>query len=94
VTLAAKQIPRVLSRHHLLIGGEREPVLISALICGGVAISSMTIVAFVVCGTLWFTSLMVWRWMAKADPQMSRVYQRNLRYRGFYPAFSRPYRKQ
>ena len=92
MTLAAKPIPRVLSRHNLLMGGERELVLVSALLCAGVAVSSMTIVAALACGSLWLLSLAVFRWMAKADPQLSRVYQRHLKYRGYYPAFSRPYR--
>jgi type IV secretory pathway TrbD component len=94
LSLDAKPIPRVLSRHNLLIGGEREPVLLSALVFGGVAASSMTIVAFVICGLLWCMSLAVWRWMAKADPQLSRIYRRSLKYRGFYPAYSRPYRRK
>ena len=93
MTLHAKPIARVLSRHNLLIGGEREPVLVSALVCGGVALSSMTLIGFGVCGALWVCSLAVWRWMAKADPQMTLIYQRSLRFRGFYPAYSRPYRR-
>jgi type IV secretory pathway TrbD component len=92
--LDTKPIPRVLSRHNLLIGGERELVLISGLVCGGVAITSMTFLAFFVCGGLWWLALSLARWLAKADPQMTKVYQRNLKYRGYYPAFSRPYRRQ
>jgi type IV secretion system protein VirB3 len=91
--LVAKPIPRVLSRHNLLIAAEREPLLVSALVCGGVALASMTIMAFVVCGALWVGILSVLQWMAKADPQMSKVYIRNVKMRGYYPAFSRPYRK-
>jgi len=93
VTLAAKPIPRVLSRPHLLLGAEREPVLIAALLFGGVAVASMTIIAWVVCGGLWALALMIFQWVAKFDPQFSKVYVRNLRYRSHYPAFSRPYRK-
>jgi type IV secretory pathway TrbD component len=92
--LDAKPIPRVLSRHNLLIGGERECVLVSALICGGVALASMTFVAFIACGVLWIISLTLFRWLAKADPQMTTVYRRNLKYAGYYPAYSRPYRKK
>ena len=92
--LDAKPIPRVLSRHNLLIGGERECVLVSALICGGVALASMTLVAFIICGVLWIISLTLFRWLAKADPQMTMVYRRNLKYAGYYAAFSRPYRKK
>jgi len=93
LSLDAKPIPRVLSRHNLILGAEREPVLVTALMCGGVALSSMTIVAGVVCGVIWLASLALFRWMAKVDPQLTRVYQRNLKYRGYYPAASRPYRK-
>jgi type IV secretion system protein VirB3 len=93
VTLAAKPIPRVLSRHNLLLGGEREPVLVSALICGGVGLASMTFMALVVCGLLWLALLTVCRWMAKADPQMTKVYIRNVKLKGYYPAFSRPHRR-
>jgi len=46
-----------------------------------------------VCGVIWLLALTVARWMAKADPQLTKVYRRNLQYVGFYPAFSRPYRK-
>jgi type IV secretion system protein VirB3 len=30
--------------------------------------------------------------MAKADPQMSKVYLRQLQYQAYYPARSRPFR--
>ena len=90
--LSVKPIPRVLSRHNLILGGERKPVLLSALACGCVAVPTMNLVGIVTGTALWFASLQVWRWMAKADPQMSGVYIRSLKYRGYYPAFSRPYR--
>jgi type IV secretion system protein TrbD len=32
--------------------------------------------------------------MAKSDPQMTKVYIRQLKYRGYYPARSRPYRTE
>jgi type IV secretory pathway TrbD component len=91
--LLTKPIPRVLSRHQLLMGCEREPLLVSALIFGGVAVSSMTFVAFIICGSLWGLSLMIWRRCAKVDPYLVRIYQRSLRHPAYYPAFSRPYRK-
>lgn len=53
----------------------------------------MTIVAAVVCGLLWAGIIAVLRWMAKVDPQLISKYLRSLKYRGYYPAFSRPYRK-
>jgi type IV secretion system protein TrbD len=90
--LARRPIPRVLSRHNLILGGERNLVLTAALLTVGLGASAMNLTAIVVCTALWFAALAVFRWMAKADPQMSSVYRRSLNYRGFYPAFSRPYR--
>jgi type IV secretory pathway TrbD component len=91
--LAQKPIPRVLSRHNLILGGEREPVLVSALLCGCIGIPTMNFVGIITGSVLWIAALQAWRWMAKADPQMSSVYRRSLKYRGHYPAFSRPYRE-
>lgn len=91
--MTPKPIPRVLARRNLLFGGEREPVLLSAFLLAGVACTSMTIVAAVVCGLLWAGIIAVLRWMAKVDPQLISKYLRSLKYRGYYPAFSRPYRK-
>ena len=42
---------------------------------------------------LWLASLALLRRMAKADPLMRFVYQRQLLYRRYYPPHSRPYRK-
>jgi type IV secretion system protein TrbD len=83
---------RVLHRPALLLGGEREPVLMTLIIAGGLALSGMNLVSFAVGGGLWFLAIGAFRWMAKADPQMTKVYVRQLRYRGYYPARSRPYR--
>ena len=91
--LRQKPIPRVLSRHHLLMGAEREPLLVCAFTLGGVAMTSMNFVAALVCGALWLVALTALRWMAKVDPQMTLIYRRSLRYRRYYPAFSRPFRK-
>jgi type IV secretory pathway TrbD component len=83
---------RVLHRPATFLGGEREPALLVAVICGGLAATGMNVVAFTVAGGIWLAAMPLLRWVAKADPQMSRVYVRSLRYRGFYPPRSRPYR--
>jgi type IV secretion system protein VirB3 len=85
---------RVLHRPALLLGGEREPVLMTLIIAGGLALSGMNLVSFIVGGAVWFSAIAAFRWMAKADPQMTKVYVRQLKYRGYYPARSRPYRTQ
>jgi type IV secretion system protein VirB3 len=76
------------------LGGEREPALMTLIIAGGLAIAGMNTVSFLVGGALWFSAIPVLRWMAKADPQMTKVYLRQIKYRGYYPARSRPFRTE
>jgi type IV secretion system protein TrbD len=85
---------RVLHRPSLFLGGEREPALMTLIIAGGLAVAGMNTVSFLVGAALWFSAIPLLRWMAKADPQMTKVYVRNIRYRGYYPARSRPYRTE
>jgi type IV secretion system protein TrbD len=82
----------VLHRPSLFLGGEHAPALMTAIIAGGLAVSGMNTVSFVVGAAVWFGSIPLLRWMAKADPQMTKVYLRQLLYRGYYPARSRPWR--
>ena len=74
------------------MGGEREPTLIMAIVAGSLAVSGQNMVALAIAGVLWFGCIGIFRQIAKADPQMSRVYARHIKYRGYYPARSRPYR--
>jgi type IV secretion system protein TrbD len=85
---------RVLHRPALFLGGERELALMTLIIAGGLVVSGMNFVSFAVGGVLWFCSIPLFRWMAKSDPQMTKVYIRQLKYRGYYPARSRPYRTE
>jgi type IV secretion system protein VirB3 len=92
VSLRHLPFHRVLHRPSLFLGGEREPALMTLIIAGGLAVAGMNTVSFLVGGALWFSAIPTLRWMAKADPQMTKVYLRQLRYRGYYPARSRPFR--
>jgi type IV secretory pathway TrbD component len=85
---------RALNRPNLFMGGERELVLTSGLLCFGLGVSSVNLVTTVVGVMLWFVIIAFLRMMAKADPLMSRVYLRQLRYRLHYPPRSRPHRTQ
>ena len=85
---------RVLYRPSLFLGGEREPAMMTAIVAGGLAVSGMNTVSVVTGAVLWFGSLPLFRWMAKVDPQMTKVYLRQRRYRGYYPARSRPWRAE
>jgi type IV secretion system protein TrbD len=75
-------------------GGEREPALMTLIIAGGLAVSGMNTVSFLVGAALWFSAIPALRWMAKADPQMTKVYLRQIKYRAYYPARSRPFRTE
>jgi type IV secretion system protein VirB3 len=85
---------RVLHRPSLFLGGEREPALMTLIVAGGLAVAGMNTVSFLVGGALWFSAIPALRWMVKADPQMTRVYLQQLKYRGYYPARSRPFRTE
>jgi type IV secretion system protein VirB3 len=92
VSLRRTPIFRVLHRPRLFLGGEREPTLMMAIVAAGLAVSGQNLVTVAVAALLWFGSIGVFRQVAKADPQMSQVYLRQLRYQGYYPPRSRPYR--
>jgi type IV secretion system protein VirB3 len=81
-------IYRALHRPKLILGGEREVVLVGGLLAAGTAMVGLTLPALVVGGVIWALTISAARLMAKADPQMSRVYFRHLRFQRYYPARS------
>jgi type IV secretory pathway TrbD component len=83
---------RVLHRPNLILGGERELVMFTALLSGGLAVSAQNWVATLISSVIWLVCMAFLRMMAKADPYMSHVYLRQLRYGVYLPARSRPYR--
>lgn len=91
MTLRRTPFRRVLHRPKLFLGGERELTLSTAIVALALAVTGQNLVALGVAALLWSGCIGVFRVMAKADPQMSKVYLRQLRYRGYYPARSRPY---
>jgi type IV secretory pathway TrbD component len=80
-------------RPHLFLGGDRELVLFSGLIAFVLTVPSFQWIAIATGIALWMVALFVFRLMAKADPRMRYVYMRQLNYRRYYPARSRPYRE-
>ena len=94
--MARRQTPlyRVLYRPSLMLGGEREPVLMTAIVAIGLGMSGLNLVSGVVAVVLWFGGIAAFRRMAKADPVMSRVYRRQVAFKRFYPARSRPARTE
>ena len=80
-----------LLRPEQVMGGEREPVMCTALFAiltgtSGAASGKLLIVAIALafyCG-----SVMLFRRLAKADPAMSQVWRRHIAYRHYYAARS------
>ena len=91
---ARRQTPfhRALHRPQQILGGERELMLFSLLIAGGLIVSAMNWVATGLGLVIWFICAQGLRRMAKADPAMSKVYVRQLKYGHYYGPFSRPFR--
>jgi type IV secretion system protein VirB3 len=82
-------IYRALHRPNLFLGGERELVLLTAVVCAGLPVSSLNLVAGAIGLVLWIFLIAIFRMMGKADPVMSKVYLRQLSYAAYYPARSR-----
>lgn len=91
-TLRQTRIHRALHRPQQVWGGERELMLFAMLLAGGIIVAAMNFVATLVGGILWLVCVYGLRKMAKADPVMSKVYLRQLKYRDYYGPFSRPSR--
>lgn len=73
-------------RSHLFLGGERELVLITSLLCLILIVVLQNIAAAVVGIALWTGLLPVYRMMARADPRMTQVYRAYTRHQPFYAA--------
>jgi type IV secretion system protein VirB3 len=76
------------NRHNLILGGEREWVLLSALVCVILIVLIQTWWSAGLGLGLWFASVAVLKRMGKADPIMSKVMWKHLRYREYYPGQS------
>lgn len=85
---------RALHRPTLIAGGERELVLLTGLMAGGVVVTALNVPALIVGVIVWIANLWLLRKMAKADPEMSKVYLRSIKYAGYYPARSRHWRQE
>lgn len=81
-------INRALYRANLVLGGERNLVIFTGALFGGLVVSAQNLLTSGVCLVLWFFILYCLRLMAKADPKLSEVYRRYVNYGKYYPARS------
>ena len=77
------------NRPHLILGGDRELVLLAGLTAACLAFTLASITGIVVGLVFWLSSVAVLSRMGKADPMLRHVYLRHIRYKSFYPAKSR-----
>jgi len=89
--LKSVKVHSALNKPNLLLGGERELMLIVGLFAAVMVFIAMTWQTFILGVTIWIILSMLLRMMAKADPMMSKVYLRQLKYRDFYIAHSTPF---
>lgn len=84
-------IHRALSRPNLLLGADRELVLVTALVSAILIFVVITPYAAVLGFLAWTVIVAALRRMAKSDPMMRQVYLRHIRYRPAYRATSTPF---
>jgi len=76
------------NRPNLLLGGDRELVLVMVMIAGGLAFSLASWWGIGLAAALWVGSMAALQRMGKADPLLRRVCLRHIRYVDFYLAKS------
>lgn len=90
-TLQTIKVHAALNKPNLLLGAERELMLIVGMLSALMIFIAMTWQTFIVGVALWAILSMLLRMMAKADPLMSKIYLRQLKYKDFYMAHSSPF---
>ncbi len=91
--LRITEFHRALSRPNLILGGERNLVLLTVLVAATLIMIGQSLLSVGVGLLLYVLGQGALSAMAKSDPEMSKVYLRSLRYRNFYPPRSTPWRK-
>jgi type IV secretion system protein VirB3 len=86
-----RQVPfhQSANRPHLLLGGDRELVLVSGTLSAMLIFAVMTWWSVAAGFLLWLAAVLVLGRMGKADPLLRHAYLRHVKYRPFYPAQSR-----
>ncbi len=91
--LQRNRIHRALSRPNLLLGADRELVILSGLASAILIFVVLTAYSAVAGIVLWIATIGILRAMAKSDPLMRQVYLRHIRYRSHYRPTSSPWRR-
>jgi type IV secretory pathway TrbD component len=91
--LRRNRIHRALSRPNLLMGADRELVLITGLAAVILIFVVLTIYSAIFGVAVWIVTVGALRMMAKSDPMMRQVYLRHISYRPMYRPTTSPWRR-
>lgn len=91
--LERSRIHRALSRPNLLMGADRELVLVTGLAAVILIFVVLTWYAALFGLAIWLIAVGALRLMAKADPLMRKVYLRHIKYNIHYRPTSTPWRR-
>lgn len=87
------RIHRALSRPNLLMGADRELVLITGLAAVILIFVVLTVYSALFGVAVWIVIVGLLRLIAKSDPQMRHVYVRHISYRPHYMPTTSPWRR-
>lgn len=91
--LQRNRIHRALSRPNLLMGADRELVLVTGLAAVILIFVVLTLYSTLFGIAVWILVVAALRMMARSDPMMRRVYIRHISYRPYYRPTSTPWRR-
>ncbi|WP_085034796.1 conjugal transfer protein TrbD [Ensifer aridi] len=91
--LQRNRIHRALSRPNLLMGADRELVLLTGLAAVILIFVVLTVYSALFGTAVWVLIVGLLRTMAKVDPLMRQVYIRHVSYRPYYKATSSRWRR-
>lgn len=91
--LKRNRIHRALSRPNLLMGADRELVLIAGLAAAILIFVVLTVYSVLFGVSMWILSVGALRMMAKSDPLMRQVYARHISYKQYYQPTTAPWRR-
>jgi type IV secretion system protein TrbD len=81
-------IHQSVNRPNLVLGGDRELVLVTIMVSFSLAFSLASWWGVILSVVFWIAAMAALQRMGKADPLLRHVYLRHVRYRGFYAAKS------
>ncbi|WP_064710122.1 conjugal transfer protein TrbD [Rhizobium bangladeshense] len=91
--LQRNRIHRALSRPNLLMGADRELVLLTGLAAVILIFVVLTLYSVLFGIAVWIGIVGLLRMMAKSDPLMRQVYIRHISYKHYYKATTSPWRR-